>query len=231
MELDSQHMKFALSLILLWQLAWHPSVSASEPPTTEDWNQKSDTNGIKIFSREFPGSDVIAVRGMTTLPYPVEEVFAVMSDNIRSPEWVPMVEKKVTIREPNDRSRIEYATIKMNWPLKDRYTVAEGTLQIKPGNIYWISYKSVDGEYTDDSRIRARLDLSTFYLKPDSGNSTFIDITLLSDPMGSVPKFLVNAFQKNWPTQFLNGLRKQIEKVRLERIHPAAISDGPKVAH
>jgi hypothetical protein len=161
----------------------------------------------------------------------VEEVFAVLSDNVSSVDWVPMVDKKTTIRETTPRSRIEYAGIKMPWPLRDRYTVADGSLEIMHGNVYKISYRSVDGEYTDPERIRARIDLSTFYLRPENANSTYIDVSLLSDPMGSVPKFLVNSFQKNWPIQFLTGLRGQIEKVRLKSLSQPTIGTDLRRTH
>lgn len=206
-------------------------IAANHDPNTTDWTFLTEKDGVNVWSREFSGSEVIAVRGITTLPYPVKEVFTVMSDNVRSAEWLPMVEEKLTVRQLDADSRVEYAKIKMPWPLQDRYTVAIGSLEIRKGNKYWISYKSTDGEFTDPIRIRARLEMSTFYLRPEKPNSTYLDVTLLSDPMGSVPKFLVNSFQKNWPVQFLTGLRAQIEKIRLEKANPPAIRSDNPIAH
>ena len=217
-------------VILAWNLLGSAPVRAADP-TTQGWTHLTDKNKVQVWRKEFPNSAVIAVRGIATLPYPIDEVYATLVDNSRSVEWLPMINKKETVRQITPQSRIEYARIKMPWPLKDRYTVAEGTLEIRPGNTYWISYKSVDGEYNDPDRIRARLDMSTFYLRPAGKDLTYMDVTLLSDPMGSVPKFLVNSFQKSWPVQFLSGLKNQIEKVRDERLHPATISPDVSKAH
>lgn len=216
-------------LIILITMA---SYASAEPdPSTEDWSYWTEQDGVQVWRREYKDSEVIAVRGIATLPYKIEDVFSVMSDNSRSPEWVPMVEEKTTVRQLDRDSRIEYARIKMPWPLQDRYTVAMGSLKIRAKNTYWISYQSVDGEFIDPDRIRARLELSTFYLRPEDNASTYMDITLLSDPKGSVPKFLVNTFQKNWPVQFLAGLRRQIEKVKQEKVPKQDPGIAKSLAH
>lgn len=207
------------------------SLSRAEDPSVSGWTYLNDSQGVQVWSKEFPNSPVIAVRGTVKLPFPIAEVYTVLTDNSRCTEWLPMITKKETLQQISTNTRIEYAQIKMPWPLQDRYTVAEGSLEVRSGNTYWISYKSVDGHLSDPERVRARLDLSTFYLRPEGAEATYIDVILLSDPMGSVPKFLVNRFQRSWPVQFLDGLKRQIAKLRDEKANPPTISAPTAVAH
>ena len=215
--------------ILIALCALSSSLFAADPDLS-GWTHVHDKHDVRVYRKEIPDSPVIAVRGIATIPYPLSEVYAAMADNVRSPEWVPMVSKKQTIRQIDADSRVEYARIEMPWPLRDRYTVARARLEILPGDVYSISYKSVDGEMEDEGRIRARLDSSTFYLRPEGQDRTYMDITLLSDPKGAVPKFLVNTFQKDWPVKFLDGLKLQVAKLREEKTSPASINEMP-VAH
>ena len=200
-------------------------------PSMEGWEALSSQQNVSVFRRQISNSDIIAVRGITTLPFPVEEVYAVLSDSGRSHEWMPLATKKETVRQIDSKSRIEYTLLNMPWPLADRYTVARGELDIQPGRVYAISYVSVDGEHLEPGRIRVELEMSSFYFRPAQDNHTYIDIALLSDPMGAIPKFLVNSFQQNWPVQFLVGLKNQINKVRAELPNVSSPRDAEKMVH
>jgi START domain len=203
----------------------------AQPPSLEGWRTLHAKGNVQVLSRDVTDSDIIAVRGISTLPFPVEEVYAVMSDNHRSSDWMPQITKKEIIRQVDSTSRIEYSLVKMPWPLTNRYTVALGTLSIQPGRVYHIDYKSVAGEYDEPDRIRVRLDRSTFFLKATTENYTYIDLTLLSDPMGYIPKFMVNVFQKNWPVQFLEGLKNEIETIRAEQAKSQDPSTNALLSH
>ena len=46
----------------------------------------------------------------------------------------------------------------------------------------------------------------TVILKPLSSKETFMVVNFEADPKGSLPKFIVNFFQKSWPEKMINGV-------------------------
>ncbi len=48
-------------------------------------------------------------------------------------------------------------------------------------------------------------------------------VEIHADPKGSVPKWLVNLFQKGWPRNTIEGIRKQAAKADVKE-HPVVAS-------
>jgi hypothetical protein len=42
----------------------------------------------------------------------------------------------------------------------------------------------------------------------ENGTKTYIDVRVNGDPRGFIPKWIVNLFQKKWPKNTLEGIRK-----------------------
>ena len=218
-----------LALVIL--LTAYKATAQSQDPPMDEWQKSSTKDHVDVYTKNFPGTNIIAVRGIGTIFASAKEVWDVMVDNTRSREWLPMILKKETLKQLTPDSRIEYSQVRMPWPLTDRYTLAVGTVQKLPGDVFKVQYESAkDFPFSDPDRIEAKLFLSTFYLRPEAPDRTHIDIAILSDPQGSVPKIFVNFFQKTWPVRFINGLRGQVDKVQSER--QAQKSEmGPAVTH
>ena len=46
----------------------------------------------------------------------------------------------------------------------------------------------------------------------DEGKRTKAMVEIHADPMGSIPKWIVNLFQKSWPRNTLIGMQQQLQK-------------------
>ena len=61
--------------------------------------------------------------------------------------------------------------------------------------------------------IRGELIDATFILSSiDDDKKTRVDASFLCDPKGSIPKWLVNFFLKDWPKNTFRNLRKEVLK-------------------
>ena len=61
----------------------------------------------------------------------------------------------------------------------------------------------------EKGRIRAVVAYSNIGIRPVSPKRTYVELTILADPKGSIPAWLVNFFQKKWPVAFLKALEKR----------------------
>lgn len=189
----------------------NPAVAFAEG---NEWEKVSDKDGIVVYMKNLDGVDTISLRGEALIDATVQDVFDTMKDNAQAHEWMPLVAAKRDLKATNANSRIEYTHIAMPWPLTDRYFINSGTAEQLPDGGMKVFVKSVENpEYKEDDKVLGELKYSEFLLLPEGGGrQTRIKLEVNTDPKGLLPKFIVNAAQKSWPRDFLNGLKKQLTK-------------------
>lgn len=174
------------------------------------WEFVAEKSGVKVYRRTESDSAILSVKGTGIIEASPDDVFAVLKANMHAHEWMPLVDKRYTLREPDTKSRIEVTLIGMPWPLTDRYVVTLS--EVTPQDKGWlIETHSVLSEFSDKSKVEAWMHRSFMTLKevpgPDGKVATDVNVELHSDPKGSVPSWLVNRFQAQWPHEFIDGLR------------------------
>jgi len=196
---------------LLMTLSW---LSLSGVALANNWVLQSEEDGILIYTREEVGSEVISMKGESTLGVSPAEIFEILKDNSIATDWIPQVVAKRDVQSINKNERIEYTHIKMPWPLDDRYYVARARVDYRPGGVYQISVRSVDKPtLIEDDKVLGFIHLSEFVLTPvDGGKRTLMTIEVNTDQRGMVPTWLVNMAQKKWPRHFFRGLIAQLAK-------------------
>ena len=77
-------------------------------------------------------------------------------------------------------------------------------------------HSTTDGNAPPTSYVRGELISSTFVLTPTAdGKATRVSGDVHCDPRGSVAKWIVNYFQKDWPRSTLKALRAQVAKANI----------------
>jgi hypothetical protein len=185
-----------------------PATAAAE------WEQISDRDGIVVYRRNLEGVATISLRGETVIDATVANVFETMKDNATAHEWMPLVAEKRDLEQLSENSRLEYTHIKMPWPLNDRYFVNSGTVEHLANGAMRLFIQSVDHPtFKDDTKVLGELKYSEFLLTPEAGGAkTRIALEVNTDPKGLIPKWMANLAQRNWPRNFLVGLKKQLAK-------------------
>jgi hypothetical protein len=206
-----------------------PAPKKDKQPAWEEFDQE---DGIRMFRRDVPGSDVVALRGEGFIEAPITRVASVLIDRKRSTEWIDRLAKTKVLREVSDTDSINWSHIKTPSPLQDRDFVFRSVLTTDArAKKVFMKYESVTDPLapeTDDF-VRGQFKQGRFELtmatqtKRDGTKvkGTIVLAEVMVDPRGSVPKFIVNLVQKGWPHKTLTALRKQVAK--------PDIKDDPRV--
>jgi hypothetical protein len=177
------------------------------------WQKVTEENGITVYRQEVPNSPIVAFRGIGLIDAPISKVVSILMDTSRKTEWVSSCKKAKDIKIISDYERTEYNYTGTPFVMKDRDFVfhALATLN-KEKNQIIVSIKSTTDPSvppTDDA-IRGEVMDSQYILDiKDGGKKTLLQVDIFADPKGSVPKWIVNMFQRRWPIQTIKGIRDQ----------------------
>ncbi len=179
------------------------------------WFESGDADGIFTYYRRIKGSPVYALKGTGNVDAPLWKVASVLLDSKRGTEWVDSLAATKMLRRISPFSYIEFNHIKTPFVLKDREFVTEMNIEInKDKKSFEMTYHPAPLETAPEtSNVRGEIvygKLTVTSLVP--GKTCYIEGELHCDPKGSIPKWIVNLFQKGWPRRTLEGVRKQAAK-------------------
>jgi len=201
-------------------LAWLALVvvapdDAAADPNPPSWTKIDDADGIAIYRREVPGSDAIAFKGEGIVAAPLARVASVIFDTARATEWIDSLVEARVVRRISDTEYVEYDHFATPFVMKDRDFVTSNLLEYDAARqaITIRMRSTTDAAAPPTSYVRGELISSTFVLTatPD-GKATRVSGDVHCDPRGSVAKWIVNYFQKDWPRSTLKSLRAQVAK-------------------
>jgi hypothetical protein len=199
---------------------------AAEPA----WEKMDSDEGIDVFRREIPGSPVVAFRGEGIVDAPIARVASVILDDKRATEWVDSLEEARVVKMYSPTEFLEYNHIGTPVILKDRDFLVRGKVEadLKAGTMT-MSMKSVEDESMPPGKyVRGHLEGYWKMKSLDGGKKTHVTAEMHADPKGDVPKWLVNMFQKKWPHNTIESLRKQVAKSDVKIIPQVAAVFEPK---
>ena len=206
---------FAVCLLALPILAM-PRASYADDAPTGKWEKVTSESGINVFKKEVEGSPIIAFKGDGVIDAPILRVASVLADTAHNKDWMDRVVESQILEVKSPVERIQYSHVKTPPGLDDRDFVSHAKLNIDAPNkrltfaIHSVAHASKPPR---DGIVRGELIGSSFLLVPVDGGKTRVITEFHADPKGSVPKFIVNIFQKDWPINTIKGLRKQVGKV------------------
>jgi START domain len=189
--------------------------AASSAPKDPPWEKFGEDDGITVFRREVPGSPIIALRGEGVVNAPILRVLSVLVDTPRAPEWIDSLAETKVVRKVSDDEFVEWDHIATPVILKDRDFVFDIKLALIPADKQVsLDYHSVyDSGAPKTDYVRGEFSYGSFKLTSiEGGQKTRFLCEVLADPKGSVAKWIVNLFQKDWPHKTIESLRKQVAK-------------------
>jgi hypothetical protein len=180
------------------------------------WEQIANDEGITVFRREVAGSPVIAFKGIGVINAPIARVASVVIDTPRTKEWMDSTAESRVVRRVGPLEQIVYTHV--TTPpivMKDRDFVTQARGEVDGTKKRFIIHiKSVsDAGAPPTSFVRGEILHSSFIMTSiDNGKKTQVITEIHADPKGSVAKWVVNLFQKNWPFNTIKNLRKQVAR-------------------
>ena len=203
--------------IFLCLLLTLSSVFAKIQLDERKWQESVDNDGVVILNQKVKGSDLIAFRTIYTVDAPVEKLLGVLRDAEAGTRWVKQLDKIVYISEPSDLEAIIYEVRDFPWPFNKRDLVIHYLLTInKARKSISVKFNSVDHPKfpKQEGKVRAKLKYGLFEFWPQ-GNQTKIELTILADPAGVIPAWVVNIFQKTQPFEYIKQLEKEAKKSKI----------------
>ena len=119
-----------------------------------------------------------------------------------------------TVRLPEVGSVVEYTAINTPIIIKDRdFVIRTDVVSDRPKQKYVITSKSVlEESVPEGSDIRGHTDVKISLESVKVAGTTELTADMDVDPKGSVPLWIVNQFQKNWPVGMFRGLQRFLDK-------------------
>ena len=183
------------------------------------WQSMGTQEGIALAFKDVPGSKVIAFRGDGVIDAPIATVAAVLLDQKRAPEWVDRLSGRKVIRIVNPTEYVELNHFKMPPLLNDREFVADAKMSLDPSaRSFTVVFHSIeDAAVPENKFVRGSVDSVFVMTSLDNGRRTRMQAEMHADPKGALPKFLVNFFQRSWPFDAFQSIRRQVAKKDIQR--------------
>lgn len=211
-----------MAVVLGWSVVFGAASLPEARAEDSAWEEMGNSDGISTWRRDVPGTSIVAFRGETIIDASIAKVSSVLDDTSRRLEWVHSAKAVKKIRIFSPLERIEYNHTGVPWPLRDRDFVYHASIAIdRDQKQVVIKMRSVDDPEmpVSDCCVRGRIAESSYILTSiDEGKRTRISVEINADPQGSIPKWLVNLFQKSWPRKTLQGIRDQVKKKDVQEL-------------
>ncbi len=195
-------------------------VALEVPARAQAWERIDQQDGIEVFRKAVPGTDIVAFRGATVMDVGVGRLLYVLMDNEHRTQWVDRLALSRVLERVGPHEVVLYQQFKLPAILSDRDYVYRMKVDRVAGGAIRLRIASQEHPAAPPTvGVRARLVRSSYLLTPLGPHQTRVEVEVLTDPKGWVPAWAVNRVQKSWPLKTLRGLRDQSRK--------AYVSDYP----
>ena len=184
-----------------------------------DWRLISNRDGIRVYTRDNPGTPLKSFRGVTRFRLHDEYALAaVLNDYADYPDWLHFVDGARELSRHGPLDRLLRFTTLLPWPLEDREAVLKCRVRQEPGpnggrvvarlinrpralppNPHYIRFRTLRGK------------LAFRNLGDDLVRVTY-QVTL--DPGGYIPDWLTNILMRDAPYFTLERLRREVHRPR-----------------
>jgi len=161
-----------------------------------------------------PGSGIVAVKGEGAVVAPVWKVAAVL-DTRRAAEWVESLKESRVVRHLGTDSYIEYNHLHLPLIINDREFVSEVRIDVDASerSVTLVYRPAENGDVPPSHYVRGQIRSGAFRARSlGEGRGTDLSAEIDCDPKGALPSWLVNVFQKSWPRNTFDGIRRQVAK-------------------
>jgi hypothetical protein len=214
-----------------------PHTPSSSPPTEgaaggndgqapasgaqDDWEKIRDEDGIVVFRKEVEGSPVVAFRGEGEIQAPLGRVALIQMNMERANEWIDRMKEARVLEARTEEEFITYSHIGAPPLVSDRDFVNQVRIEYDPPRRIKFNIHSVeDPKAPPTAGVRGKLLHSSFEFTAVAPDRTRVVCEIHADPMGSLPKWVVNQFQKGWAFRTISQMRKQAQKSDLAERAP-----------
>jgi len=197
-----------------------------------DWTLERDNNGVQVYSRPVAGSDLNAVRGVTTVQSSMNRLVTILRDPELRPRWDKLCGESYLYNSVSDKEELVYVHTKMPWPVSDRDMLLRTMWEQDPNTLV----VTMTGTATQDimpersGRVRVVQANQDFILTPMGSGVVEISSYIHLDPAGPLPSWLINSLSVESPYDALSRLKVLVNEQSIDDQYFDFITE-PKIAH
>jgi len=193
-------------LLFILSLSW---------ATPNEWTLVSRRDGVTTKKQDIPDSPLFAFRGETITEIPLGKLSSLILDDDKGPEWVDLMYLSTLIEKNQSNSKIIHQGYDLPWPLQDRDYVMKQTYHYDDATkVFTLNFESIQHPSMpkQDCCVRAVTYKTFWRLSVLKNGKTKAEVEVITDPKGSLPTWLINLIQEDWPYKTLTSLIKRVEK-------------------
>jgi len=177
------------------------------------WERVLNKDGIEVWTRPSPGSDLEEFMGMTVIDAPLGEIERVIDDIPAAEKWVPDCKEARVIRTLGDSEKEILFVTEAPWPISDREVIVMSHKQRVPGTgELVIDFHAIDDPSVPAGKGRVRIQSmhGRWVLFPVDAGHTRVGYSLKGDPGGYLPLSVTRMISRKIPFNTLLGLRDMV---------------------
>lgn len=184
------------------------------PDSGPGWTKAAETDGITVFTRDKPGTEVKELKAMGIIDAPPDAAWKVIRDYPKYKERMPYTEAaEVVATEDGGKVTYFYSRIAAPFVAKRDYTLKildESDWKDGQGFLKSSWVMATDkGPAPTNGVVRLKTNDGFWLLEPkEGGKKTQVTYYLFMDPGGSIPKFLVNQANGGAVPDVFRAIRK-----------------------
>ena len=195
-------------MLFLFLFLLMPSVQAQD---TTEWRLDKDKEGVRIYTRKVGDFPVRQFRTEAETVASTAEIDSLLRNVTGYSNWMPDVEEAVIVKRISENTYIYRMQINTPALITDRDLVAQMTFTYPDKNTLRITYENKpDLVPTKDGYVRMS-HFEGYWEFTRLEGKTVIRNQFLSDPSGSIPKWVINSFMASNPFHLVLNLIDQVE--------------------
>lgn len=201
----------SLLVVLFALLVVTPGRGADSEPK---WEFLDKDDGIDVWKRDIPGSDMPGFRGQTFIKASIGDIMKTMLDWKKHTEWMYACEESTLLKQITPDHLLMYNRIGAPWPVWDRDVIADTLIErASDGKSVKVTFQNIASELKAVPKKVIRLPkLEGFYkLWEVEPKKTKVMYQVEADVGGSLPRWLARAGAKDLPHVTLEKLRARVE--------------------
>jgi START domain len=192
-----------------------------------DWELKSDKEGITIFTRLYPSSKFKAVKVYCTLPATLSQLVAVILDVNTGAQWLYSTKSSILLKQVSPSELYYYSEVSVPWPVNNRDFIAHLMVsQDARTKVVTVNGPTVP-DYIPQKKdvVRVARSDGQWIITPVDKSHSKVEYTIQVDPGGNVPAWLINLFAAKGPYESFRNLKQHLQKPQYSTVRLPFISN------
>ncbi|MBQ0758792.1 MAG: hypothetical protein KKF24_02040 [Gammaproteobacteria bacterium] len=174
----------------------------------EEWRLDKSKDGINVFSREYPGSEIREIKAVTQVKSSIDSVIAVIEDIPNSTRLNNVIVEARIEESSGNGSYKAYSRMTMPWPVKDRDIVSCRKFSLDKETLaVIITDVACKGLPIKKNLIRMTNFRQQWRITPLNRGVVNIELIAHSEPGSPIPNWIINQMSTDIPYQTLQNLK------------------------